>query len=781
MKTLTTGATLVRGQPLLKHEMPLLATAIRDFLTLDSTGSSRIWGTEGYKPQRGTDWDINCVPVTKGPVPCHPKCKSCGHATRYLVIIHIHQFTGGVFEKTPESYQINDDGDIQQIPFSAWKRKHQLSAASTPSPAGSQTTQSTKCTAGTQATQSTTSLTGSQTTHSIISPAGFGATQPTTSPVGSQTTHSTTSPAGFQATQSTISPATVTPQLPRNTLSYKQHSSAWTSHAVHIPSTRDLSEDVVNTFDMFKMSQPMNVTPSWDTLFKYHPHLQSVLSILDSEMGESFAVVAGPSLFQCFNSNMKIPQCPHLIADIMSMNTEGKLLICSVCEEGGSLQEEVEQVTYGNILTRVVKKKLLQIEGIPMDHVVRLYIHTRVYRLTGTGYIPPYDIVTKIFSSTTKDVDTIKTRIAHLLLEKQGYLFDAIGEQISLYLSPRQIAITLNCMQHHVSIITGAPGTGKSLVLQELCRMNGRDKSIYVCINQALAARVKHHNIIDVLCVNDSHDLVQRLRDPLYVNRTLVAIDDAQMMRFSWDQSSVSELCGCLMIIFALDSEFHNYQQHTCELVQLVNNEIMETPYQETLHDIYRNTEVVISYMQSGFPEKLKARMRSKATLSGDDVRVTAIENMSTMEETNGILEHIQELCASGTGGRGYSPRDIAMLVHRSSSRDTLATVELLKRLFIKYWPVSLPQSAVIYPTRGIIIESLENFIGIDSCMILCPVWDESLLQNAKYRNAVSSRGIQCVEFLKTAIRNVEGKLHGMDQVPAGFDKGYRSVSSWIS
>ena len=797
----TTGATLVRGQPLLKQELPLLETAISDFLTLDSAGSSRIWGTEGYKPQKGTDWDIIFVPVTNGPVPCHPKCKSCGHATRYLVIIHIHQFHGGVFEKTPESYQINDDGDILQTPFSTWKMKHQKLASSTASlpgspttqsttnPAGSPTTQSTASLAGSQATQSTTSPAGSQATQSTTSSAGSQATQSTTSPAGSQATQSTTSPAGSQATKSTTSPAgsqatqsltSTATVIPDNTLSYKQHSTAWTSRVVEIPTTHELSEDVVNAFDIFKMSQPMNVTPSWDTIIKNHPKLQSVLSRLDNEMGESFAVVASPSLFQCFNSDVTIPQCPHLVADIMSMNTNGKLLICSVCENGGSPQEEKKQVTYVNILNRVVKKKLLQIEGKHMDHVVRLYIHTHVYRLTGTDHTPPDDIVTEIFRGTTEDVEIIKTRIAHLLLEKQGYLHDAIGEQISLYFSPRQIAIALNCMQHSVSIVTGAPGTGKSLVLQELCRMNGRDKSIYVCINQALAARVKHHNIADVLCVNDSHDLVQHLRDdPLYVNRTLVAIDDAQLMSFSWDSSSVSEVCGNLKIIFALDSEFHNYQQHICELVQLVKNEIMETPYQETLHDIYRNTEVVISYMQSGFPEKLKARMRSKATASGDDVRVTAIKCMSKMDDTNGILKHTRTLCVSGTDDANYSPQDIAILINRGSSHDTRATVELLKRLFLQYWPDSQPQSAVIYPTQGIIIDSLVNFIGSDSCMILCPVWDESLLQNAKYRNAVSSRGIQYVEFIQPKV--TEQQLHGMDQVPADFKHGDRSVSSWIS
>ena len=862
----TTGNTLVYGQPLLQNDLPLLETAISNFLTVDSTGANRIWGTEGYKPQEGTDWDVEFVPVMNAPVPCHPKCKNCGHATRFLVIIHIYQFAGGVFEKSPESYQINDDGDIQQTPFSTWERKHEVSATSTTglvrsqatqsttslavshatqpttspaashatqsttipagshatqstsspagshetqstaspagsqeaqstsspagsqatqliaSPAGSQATQSAASTAGHQATQSTASPAGSQATQYTTSPAGSQARQPTLSTAGSQATQSTSSTAGSHATQSVISPATVTPQLSGHTLSYKQHSSAWTSRAVKLPYTRELSEDVVNTFGMFKMSQPMNVTPSRDTLIKNHPNLRSVLSILDTEMGESFAVVASPSLFRCFNCDMKIPQCPHLVADIMSMNTEGKLLICSVCEKGGSPQEEVEQVTYGNILTRVVKKKLLQIENKHMGRVVRLYIQTRVYRLTGTDHIPPDDIVTTIFSSTTEDVDTIKTRIAHLLLEKQGYLYDAVGEQVSLYFSPRQIAITLNCMKHHVSIITGAPGTGKSLVLQELCRMNGRDKSIYVCLNQALAARVKHHNITDVLCVNDSHDLVHHLRDdPLYLNRTLVAIDDAQMMRFSWNQSSISELCGYLTInnlVFALDSEFHNYQQHSCELVQLVKNEIMETPYQETLHDIYRNTEVVISYMQSGFPDKMKSKMRSKATLSGDDVRVTAIEDMTIMDRTNGILKHTQNLCTPGANSRGYTPRVVAILVDRGSAHATDATVELLTRLFHEYWPASKPHRATIYPSQGVIIEALEGFIGMDSCVVICPMWEEAQPENNRFRCAVASRGITYAEFLQPKINAEEGKLHGLDNVPAGLDKEHRSVST---
>ena len=827
----TTGNTLVYGQSLLQHELPLLETAISDFLTEDSTGANRIWGTDGYKPQKGTDWDVQFVPVMNAPVPCHRRCKNCCHAIKYLVIIHIYQLAGGVFEKTPESYQINDEGDIQQTPFSTWKRKHPPSKTSTTrligsqatqsitSPAGSQATQSTTNPAGSHSTQSTTSPAGSHVPQSTTSPAGAHATQSTsstagshvpqsttspagahatqstsstagshvpqstTSPAGAHATQSTSSTAGCQATQSMTSPATVTPQLPENTLSYKQHSSAWTSRAAAIPSTRELSADVVNAFDMFKMNRPMNVTPSGDTLIKNHPNLQSILSILDTEMGESFAI-ASPSLFQCFNCDVMIPQCPRLVADIMSMNTEGKLLICSVCEEGGSPQEEVEQVTYGNILTRVVKKKLLQIEGKHMDRVVRLYIQTRVYRLTGTNHIPPDDIVTKILSSTTKDVNTIKTRIAHLLLEKQGYLYDAVGEQVSLYFSPRQIAITLNCMKHDISIITGAPGTGKSLVLQELCRMNGRDKSIYVCLNQALAARVKHHNIADVLCVNDSHHLVQHLsNDPLYVNRTLVAIDDAQMMRFSWDQSSISELCGCLQInnlVFALDSKFHNYQQHICELVQLVENEIMETPYQETLHDIYRNTEVVIAYMQSGFPNKMKSKIKSKATLSGDDVRVTAIEDMFKMDQTNGILKHTQELCAPGTNSRGYKPRVVAILVDRGSAHATDATVELLTRLFHKYWSASKPHRAAIYPSQGVIIEALEGFIGIDSSVIICPMWEEAQPNNYRFRCAVASRAITYAEFLQPKINAEEGKLHGLDNVPAGHDKNHRLVSTLL-
>jgi hypothetical protein len=198
-------------------------------------------------------------------------------------------------------------------------------------------------------------------------------------------------------------------------------------------------------------------------------------------------------------------------------------------------------------------------------------------------------------------------------------------------------------------------------------------------------------------------------------------------------------------------------------------------PYQKTLTDIYRNSEVVAAYMRFGFPPEIQqVIMVSKAAVPGHDVRVTVIDEMYTMDKTNGIIDHIKKLCVGSDPV--YKPEDIAILVDRGTQQDTELTVNVLLRLFQKYYPEGKQQRATPYPVKGVVIESLEGFIGIDSKVVICPVWKESegMLTNPKYRCAVSSRAVMYVEFLQQQVDPELAKQHGLDRVPAGYDEGYR-------
>jgi hypothetical protein len=531
---------------------------------------------------------------------------------------------------------------------------------------------------------------------------------------------------------------------------------------------------------MFKMKQPIHFTPSRDILIHKYPMIQRVLDILETDLGAAFAITS-PNMFYCFTNTATIPPSPHHVLDILTLNTHGEMLLCSVCKIEGSTTEQQDQVTYVKVLARLIKNKLLNVlSERRVGFIVHIHISCKLYRLTSSDHVQSSPtFIQEAFRSTSANVDVIRMGIAYLLLQKRGYLYNAVGEEISFHYSPVQIAVTLECTQYPISIITGAPGTGKSLVLQELCWRNGKEKSLYVCSKPALAERVCYQQKADVLCVKDCQSIVEYLlHDQQYKDRTLIAIDDAQCL--SWDKRSLLQLCQVesKSLAFCLDSNFHNYREDdkSKELVKFLVNHCNEvhnmSPYQKTLIDIYRNSEVVGSYMQSGFTAQ--RGMVNKATVPGDDVRVTVVEKLYTMDETNGIINHIKKMCVGCDAV--YKPEDIAILVNRRTPKDTEATVKVLLRLFQKHYPDGKQQRVTPYPVRGVVIESLEGFIGIDSKVVLSPVWKESeeMLTKPKYRCAVSSRGVMYVEFLQQKVDSEVAIQHGLDRVPAGYDQDHR-------
>ena len=365
-------------------------------------------------------------------------------------------------------------------------------------------------------------------------------------------------------------------------LSVKTHSTDWKTHSreeVKIPEDIDISQ-----FEMFEMKQPINFTPSRSTLMKTSMFMQRVCYSLDAYMGKAFAI-ASPNMFKCFKCEIPVPQSPHHVMDIFSMNTAGMTRLCSVYEKAGSPSDMQNQVIYSHFLIMTIKKDILQIlSHMKYLHIVNMHIPVMIYRFDGTDYYERSpNIVEDAFSSDEYDVDMIKSGIARLLLRnKEGSLFDAVGDEFTIHYSPHQIAATLSCWGYPISIITGAPGTGKSLVIQELCRINEKDNSLYFCLTQALAQRAGYKNKIDALYVETCQDIVDHLGDQRYKDRTFIAIDDAQTL--SWTESSLSTLCELLTgkcLTVALDSMTLLRIFRNSEVVHRLQGALHEDPSNE--------------------------------------------------------------------------------------------------------------------------------------------------------------------------------------------------------
>ena len=844
-----TGNTVVEGQCLPPNDHELFQMELNRYLTKDSQGNSRIWGKERYTPWLKRDWDIAFIPVHNGPEP-NSLFLDCSHQCRFVIVILIHQCDGGVFAKRPESYMIDDNGDIDQVSFENWRnqqsasrRLYKRTILHEPSllPCTSTSQQPASRRQYNQpASQSILPQPASQLifprldTWSSQDPYEFTADgvsvkmhskdwkthtgeevdipeQLDASPFEMFQMKRTNqhAPSLLPCTSTSQQPASrrlynqsasqsVFPQpasqfiFPRldtrlNTLSshdpyeytadgvsVKMHSKDWKTHTgeeVEIPEELDASQ-----FEMFQMKQPIHFTPSRNTLMKTNMLLGRVCDSLEAYMGEAFAITS-PNIFKCFNCEITIPQSPHHVMDIFTMNAAGKTRLCSVCAKAESPIDELAQVTSARILARIIKKGILQIMSNREDlHIVDIHIPVMIYRFDGTDYYEPSpNIVEEAFISDAYDVDMIKSGIARLLLRnKEGSLFDAVGKEFTLHYSPHQIAATLSCWGYPISIITGAPGTGKSLVIQELCRMNGKNKSLYFCLTHALAQRAGYKNKIDALYVETCQDIVDHLGDQRYKDRTFIAIDDAQTL--SWTESSLSTLCELLTgkcLTVALDSMFHNYKDHDQGekligfLVAKSRELYLTEPYQQTLLRIFRNSEVVTCYMRLGFKEPMKQkRMESHALVEGDDVNVISVDNFHYMDTRNGVLRRVQYLC------NDYKPRHIAVLIYRGTHSEV--TAKIILKLFDKYLHHTNPHEAT-YPATGVTISSLDNFMGMDSQVVVCPVWkgSENILSNAKFRCAVSSRAIRRIEFLQPDLDHKQAEVHGLDQVPTGYKKGY--------
>jgi hypothetical protein len=328
-----------------------------------------------------------------------------------------------------------------------------------------------------------------------------------------------------------------------------------------------------------------------------------------------------------------------------------------------------------------------------------------------------------------------------------------------------------------ISIITGAPGTGKSLVAQELCHRKGKKEAFYFCLTQPLTNAVNHQGKADAFLVRDCQDILKYLSDDEHRDRTFAVLDDAQNL--SWEENTLRSLCNyCIEntidLLFCLDSTFHDYQNQgkrrtLTTLVTECGNDHHQVVLSYQLKDIYRNSQVVTSYMQSAFDSQQVKVMVSKSGIRGEDVKITCIDYISEFRKGNGIVNLVQQLCSRLVNSQYlYKPNDVAILIDREDPESTAVTVNFMLEVFRKYWPNGHAQRASLYPFEGVVIEALDEFVGMDASAVICPVWKTSewKLEDSKFRCMVASRAVMYVEFLQAKqIDSYQTKYHRFDKV----------------
>ena len=254
-----TGKNIVQGQVLTETDQVKFEQALETFFSQNMDGVSRIWGTECHIPQKDTDWSCDFISVDNCPQKnCTTKgCTSCPHDEhRVLIRINVNHFVGGVFEKYPECYSLDDAGFVTKMSFEEWTKRLRKKPSKVPS------------------------------TSSVASTAQGQTVVASSSAKGSSVQRKKSQKVKYK----------------RNVaLSFKENSSQINQSKHYLPGTEELA-DVAGSLDIFKKAYPVHFTPERTQLLKLSN--DDIMADIENVSTEESFAFASDSLAEDFDHDL---------------------------------------------------------------------------------------------------------------------------------------------------------------------------------------------------------------------------------------------------------------------------------------------------------------------------------------------------------------------------------------------------------------------------------------------------------------------------------------------
>jgi hypothetical protein len=690
------------GQALTGAEIDNFKVKFNDLLTADTKGAKRVWETEQTVPQEGKQWSCQIIPLDVTPCGCglsSGSCKVC--KSKVLLNIHIFPCPGGMFEKLPESYMLSDDGAIIKVSFDDWKQKH--------TPSNTTNTHSTK-------------------------------TQPKP-----ENETSATSPVAVPSVSSQTRGSTddqVRTKFKRNTtFCFTKHSSNWK----HVHSTIVNPNIVIHPeiSDLFITAKPPNYTPARETveLILSNKGLSVVLTAIDKLCTEKGFGLAVDTLWGCLkHSCTNTTPPPDHCMDILTVTESAKIVIWVVKTSLGITPADNE---YSVTLARILKRRLL--ERLPGDKgYPRITVETYVVHSNRS--------VPHLMDAFKTDFRSLCLAFGNVLKDVETHFRNLILRDEDLQLTDEQTRVLLELDCNIFNVIEGAPGCGKTLIARKFCVENG-EKALYICTNRALALRAAKYSI-NVCCCDSVAEIMQLLQNLSPSLRHLV-IDDNHNYDYNEEQhhaicSQIADT-GIHLHVFQ-DSRFHNfrYPNRNCAFGHFLldHQDIYGSAMIKTMNKIHRNSQVTGSFLK-GQISKLapKVRVTTASSVRGDDVVIRQVSKMRLNNQENGLLHHVKSLLQDSVDPRQqhYTSRDIAILVDSKGEKDMFQNIFKEANFEV--------QHVIDFPVEGMIIDLVDNFIGLESRVVIYVIPTENRFrdhsQQSKYRIAIASRGVDRVDFLQ--------------------------------
>ncbi len=326
------------------------------------------------------------------------------------------------------------------------------------------------------------------------------------------------------------------------------------------------------------------------------------------------------------------------------------------------------------------------------------------------------------FSRNSFNFKTLQEALARVILLRESPLRRCASDQASIHLSAAQAQTLMK--RAKVNYIPGAAGCGKSYVATELYKLHGAKHCVYICTTESFLKYLEFNGFSGTLIQCD-HDLITAIDRGTFQEKTCIIIDDCH--NFSCSKTSMEKLFLLLkenrqmsLFVFA-DNDYQSFdRQRQEDMYNCINDhtsQVLKEPLvYSPLTEVYRNTRKVVSFIQSAVQGFEKSHYKIECTHSddGDGVECIKAGNIWAKTARNDLVRYIHSMLPY------YEPPEIAVLLDNLQASKTIGQY---RHLLEEHMPGTTFQSAADFPRRGIIVDSVDSFLGLDAslCIFILP------------------------------------------------------------
>ncbi len=491
---------------------------------------------------------------------------------------------------------------------------------------------------------------------------------------------------------------------------------------------------IVNSCSLWKPTKPMTVTPDKATLkhwFGSVEDMERTLSEVDTKE-PGFAVVCKTWKFHVSNSDTEARPPGH-ICDILTVSETGNICLWVICND-----HDRPQVRYQieHLLTtgRMIKYRVVEEAGD--EDLSNIFIECRLY--CPNASVQVYDTVNSAVKESLDmqshirgfcnekrvNFETLQRALALVILSKESPLKRPVGNQTTITLSIQQVEVLSN--EERVNYVCGPTGSGKSYTAALLCQMYGKDKCVYICTTVEFMEYLKFSGYNGTLIQKDQ-DLVREIKSGTFKDKTCIIIDDSH--NFSCRKSSMKKLFRLVkankdrsLYVFA-DNHYQSFdekrQQAMRDSIRELSLQVFgKEPYYTYLTAIYRNTKKVVSFIQYTIQDTYEdnKKIECQNVETGDGIECIKMTNIWTQHGENDLVDYLHTIWATAR----YKVTETAVLLDPSYTSDK---IEECRSILREHLPSSGVQSARVFPRKGVVVDSVSSFLGLDAplCLFILP------------------------------------------------------------